>query len=126
VQAPDNISVEDVLHGFVMASRHSTFPTSDADGRLTGLLTMAAIKKVSPTARPTTLVREITCPLDKLSMVRPDDMAAKLLFASDTCSEGRTLVVDDGRLVGIISPSDISRLVQRSALGGSQRPVPSA
>jgi len=126
VQAPDNITVEEVLHSFVMASRHSTFPTSDADGRLTGLLTMAAIKKVSPKARATTLVREITCPLDKVSMARPDDLATKLLFAPDTCSEGRTLVVDNGRLVGIISPSDISRLVQRSTLGGSQRPVPSA
>jgi predicted transcriptional regulator len=59
-------------------------------------------------------------------MARPDDLATKLLFAPDTCSEGRTIVVDDGRLVGIISPSDISRLVQRSMLGGSQRPVPSA
>src|SRR5947208_640514 len=36
VQAPDNINVDDALHGYVLASRHSTFPTHDAGGRLSG------------------------------------------------------------------------------------------
>src|ERR1700716_912325 len=126
VQAPDNITVDDALHGYILASRHSTFPTHDADGRLSGLLTLAALKNVAPADRATTLVSQVVCPLDKVSMARPDDLATKLLFAPDTCSEGRTLVVDNGRLVGIISPRDISRLGQRATLGGSQRPVPSA
>ena len=42
-----------------------------------------------------------------------------VLNVSDGCSEGRTLVVDDGRLVGIISPSDINRMLQRSLAGTS-------
>ena len=43
-----------------------------------------------------------------------------LLGVSDACSEGRTLVVDNGRLTGIIAPSDINRLLQRSVSGRSQ------
>ena len=117
VQAPDDISVEEALHGYVLTSRHSTFPTHDAGGRLSGLLTMAALKNVAPDARASTLIKEVTCPLDKVSTATPADPATNLLNVSDGCSEGRTLVVDNGRLVGIISPSDISRLMQRSLSG---------
>jgi Zn-dependent protease/CBS domain-containing protein len=119
-QAPDTISVEDALHGYVLASRHSTFPTHDASGRLSGLLTLAALKNVAPEARATTLIKDIACPLASVSTVSPTDPAVNLLGVSDGCSEGRTLVVDGGRLVGIISPSDISTLLQRSMSGSSQ------
>jgi CBS-domain-containing membrane protein len=126
VQAPDNISVEDALHNYILASRHSTFPTHDAGGQLSGLLTLAALKNVPPNARGTTLIKQIICPLDRVSTVRPADPATNLLNDPDGCSEGRTLVVDNGRLVGIVSPSDINRLLQRSSLGRSQAPAPSA
>jgi Zn-dependent protease/CBS domain-containing protein len=126
VQAPDDITVEDALHGYVLSSRHSTFPTHDAGGRLSGLLTLAALKNVAPSARPTTLIKEIACPLDRVSTAGPADPVANLLGVSDGCSEGRTLVVENGRLVGIISPSDINRLLQKSLSGRSQAPAPSA
>src|SRR5256714_5338681 len=38
VQAPDDINVDKALHSYVLASRHSTFPTHDARGRVRGLL----------------------------------------------------------------------------------------
>jgi Zn-dependent protease/CBS domain-containing protein len=126
VEAPDDISVEDALHGYVLSSRHSTFPTHDAGGRLSGLLTLAALKKVAPNARTTTLIKEITCPLDRVSTASPADPVGNLLGVSDGCSEGRTLVIDNGRLVGIISPSDINRLLQKSLSGRSQAPAPTA
>jgi CBS-domain-containing membrane protein len=118
--------VEEALHGYVLSSRHSTFPTHDAGGRLSGLLTLAALKNVAPSARPTTLIKEIACPLDRVSTAGPADPVANLLGVSDGCSEGRTLVVENGRLVGIISPSDINRLLQKSLSGRSQAPAPSA
>jgi Zn-dependent protease/CBS domain-containing protein len=126
VEAPDNITVDDALHGYILASRHSTFPTHDADGRLSGLLTLAALKNVAPNARTTTLVKDVLCPLDSVATIGPTEPITNLLGASDGCSEGRTLVVVDGRLVGIISPSDINRLVQRSLSGRAQMPAGSA
>jgi Zn-dependent protease/CBS domain-containing protein len=123
VQAPDDISVDEALHSYVLTSRHSTFPTHDAGGRLSGLLTMAALKNVPPDARPTTRIKEIICPLDRVSTAAPADPATNLLNVSDGCSDGRTLVIDNGRLVGIISPSDVSRLMQRSLSGRVQAPA---
>ena len=125
-QAPDDISVEDALHGYVLASRHSTFPTHDAGGRLSGLLTMAALKNVEPEARATTLVKQVTCPLASVSTAGPADPVTNLLGVAEGCSEGRTLVVDGGRLVGIVSPSDINRLLQRSLSGRGQAPARTA
>jgi CBS-domain-containing membrane protein len=57
------------------------------------------------------------CPLDRVATAGPSDPATNLLNDSAGCSEGRTLVVDNGRLVGIISPSDINRLLQKSLSG---------
>jgi len=127
VQAPDDISVEDALHGYVLASRHSTFPTHDAAGRLSGLLTMAALKNVPPDARTGTLVKEIICPLATVSTTHAADPVTNLLGLPPGCSEGRTLVIDGDRLVGIISPSDLNRLLQRSLAGrGGKTPARSA
>ncbi len=122
-QAPDNITVEDALHGYVLASRHSTFPTHDADGRLSGLLTLAALKNVAPEARATTLLRDVMCPLGSVATAGPNDPVANLLGASAGCSEGRTLVVVAGKLVGIVSPSDMNRLLQSSVSGRSPMPL---
>jgi Zn-dependent protease/CBS domain-containing protein len=126
VQAADNISVEEALHDYVLTSRHSTFPTHDASGQLSGLLTMAAVKNVAPNARPTTLIKQVTCPLDQVSTAGPGDSVADLLGRSEGCSEGRTLVIDGGKLVGIVSPSDINRLLQRTVAGGAQATARSA
>jgi CBS domain-containing protein len=119
VEAPDDVTVDEALHGYILASRHSTFPTHDAGGRLSGLLTLAALKNVAPNARGATRIKAIICPLDRVPTVRPEDPATNLLNVSDGCSEGRTLVVDDGRLVGIVSPSDINRMLQRSLAGSA-------
>jgi CBS domain-containing protein len=87
---------------------------------------MAAVKNVAPDARTTTLIKQVICPLDRVSIASPADPVTNLLGVSEGCSEGRTLVVDGGRLVGIVSPSDINRLLQRSLSGRSQAPVRSA
>ena len=78
------------------------------------------LKKVSPDARTTTVIKEVICPLDRVSTASPTDRVTNLLGLSEGCSEGRTLVLDGGRGVGIISPSDINRLLQTSLSGRAQ------
>jgi Zn-dependent protease/CBS domain-containing protein len=117
VRAPGDITVDEALHGYVLASRHSTFPIQDEGGRLTGLLTMAALKRVPVERRATTQIRDIGCAMGEVPTVAPNDPATNLLDRPQGCSEGRTLVVDGDRLVGIVSPSDIDRLLRRSVPG---------
>jgi Zn-dependent protease/CBS domain-containing protein len=124
IQVPDDLSVEDLLHRFILGYRHSTFPTQGGDGRLTGLVTIAAVKNVSAEARPTTRVHEIACPPDRVPSATPGEPLTTLLERlGGGCGEGRALVLQDGQLVGLVSPSDISRALQHASLGRTARPL---
>ena len=124
IQVPDDLSVEDLPHRFILGYRHSTFPTQGGDGRLTGLVTIAAVKKVSAEARPDTRVHEIACPLDQVPSAAPGEPLTTLLERlGGGCGEGRALVLQDGQLVGLVSPSDISRALQHTSLGRTVRPL---
>lgn len=124
IQVPDDISVEDLLHRFILGYRHSTFPTRDGDGRLTGLVTIAAVKNVSAEARPATRVHEIACPPDQVPSAAPGEPLTTLLERlGGGCGEGRALVLQDGQLVGLVSPSDISRALQHSSVARTARPL---
>jgi Zn-dependent protease/CBS domain-containing protein len=122
IQVPDDLSVEDLLHRFILGNRHSTFPTQGGDGRLTGLVTIAAVKKVSAEARPATRVHEIACPPDQVPSAAPGEPLTTLLERlGGGCGEGRALVLQDGQLVGLVSPSDISRALQHTSVGRTVR-----
>jgi CBS domain-containing protein len=56
-------------------------------------------------------VREVMLPLSQLIVAAPDDPLADLLPRMEPGAEHRVLVLDEGRLVGIISSSDVSRTV---------------
>jgi CBS-domain-containing membrane protein len=46
----------------------------------------------------------------------PGELLVDLLPRLSGCSDGRVLALQDGRLVGIISPSDIARTLDLAAL----------
>jgi CBS domain-containing protein len=54
-------------------------------------------------------VSELACPLGELPVVDPDLPASELLGAMSRGADGRALVVRDGLLVGIVSPTDLVR-----------------
>ena len=123
VQVPDTLSVEDLLQRYVLGYRHSTFPVHDQAGSLTGLVTLSAVKSVSAEQRPRTAVSAIRCPLDQVPQAAREDLMAGLLGRLGGCSDGRALVVDGGRLVGIVTPTDINQALQRWTIGrGQPRP----
>jgi Zn-dependent protease/CBS domain-containing protein len=119
-QVPDYITVDDLVNRHLFADRHTTFPTQDFGGNLTGLVTLAGVKRVPADRRAATRIRDIFCPLPQVATAAPDDSLVSLLGRMGGCGEGRALVLRDGRLVGIVSPSDVSRAVQRSSAGRAQ------
>jgi CBS domain-containing protein len=118
VTAPASMTVHDLLNSDLIRHRYSSFPLTDNGTPPTGLVTFTQIRRVSPQARATTPLRDIACPLDQIAQARPDEPAADLLPRLSACAEGRALVLSDGKLVGIISPSDISRVLQWMGVPG--------
>ncbi|MEU6808037.1 site-2 protease family protein [Streptomyces sp. NPDC046831] len=90
--------------------RHSAFPVTE-DGATVGLVTLDSARKVPEAGARSTTVADVMVPLSRTTVVEPDSPLADLLPRMEPGAEHRVLVVDHGRLVGIVSLSDVSRRV---------------
>src|SRR5690606_33967379 len=82
-------------------------------GRFLGMVTLNRTRQVPPQDRPTTRLRDIACPPADVPRARPDEPLTDLLPRMSGCADGRAAVLDSGdRLIGLITPSDISRTIQ--------------
>ena len=107
-----DMSVDEVLHGYVLARHCSTFPVLDDGGRLAGLVTLARLRSVPAARRATIHVSEIAWPVGDLTIAAPDELVLDVLRRGSAGGDGRIIVCRDGALTGIVSPTDITRAIQ--------------
>ncbi|NIH87447.1 site-2 protease family protein [Amycolatopsis granulosa] len=115
--APAATTVATFLRDNAMLRQHSAYPLVDPVGRFAGLVTLTRLRAVPPAQRPSTLLGEIACAPTEIPRATPDEPLLALLPRMSGCADGRALVFDADRLVGIVSPSDISRAVTLRGLG---------
>ncbi|WP_019030902.1 site-2 protease family protein [Salinispora arenicola] len=123
--ASGDMTVADFVGHYLFAYRHSALPLVE-DDRPVGLVTLDRVRGVPADQRYGTTLAEVACRADDLVLASPDEPLNELLPRLSECADGRALVVVDGRLVGIVSPSDISRAAQRGSMREQMagRPVP--
>ncbi|GIM87160.1 site-2 protease family protein [Salinispora arenicola] len=123
--ASGDMTVADFVGHYLFAYRHSALPLVE-DDRPVGLVTLDRVRGVPADQRYGTTLAEVACRADDLVLASPDESLNELLPRLSECADGRALVVVDGRLVGIVSPSDISRAAQRGSMREQMagRPVP--
>lgn len=109
--APAELSVEELLDQYVLRYRYSAFPLVDEQGRFAGLVTLNGVKQIPAHTRAATAVLDAACPPAEVPLARPGEPLADLLPRMEGCADGRALVVDQGRIVGIVSPTDVARLL---------------
>lgn len=102
------LTVADFLDRVGTVRPHSAYPLRTDDG---ALVTLNRLRRVPPQLRSTTTLREVACPRSEVPVARPDEALTELLPRMRGSSDGRALVFEGGELVGIVSPSDISRAV---------------
>ncbi len=112
ISVPGTISVHDALHDYVLARHCSSFPVLAADGGCTGLVTLGRMRSVRPELRTTTPVSAISWTLVDLTTAAPDELLLDVLRRSKPGGDGRILVCEGAAVVGIISPTDITRALQ--------------
>jgi len=110
--APGWLTVEDFIQRYVLGDRHSAYPVADRDGSTMGLVTLQQLRQLAPNRRTTTSVREIAVPLHSVPTAAPLEPLSALIERLAAAGHGsRALVIDGGRVVGIVTPSDLARLI---------------
>ncbi len=108
----NDLNVDEVLHDYVLARHCSTFPVLDDSGRLAGLVTLGRLRSVPPARRATTRISEIAWPVEDLTIAAPDELILGVLRRSSAGGDGRILACRADKVVGIVSPTDITRALQ--------------
>lgn len=111
VTVPAGLTVAGFLADPLFRYRHSAFPVTEEDGTPVGLVTLERVREVPEELRGTRTVGGVMLPLPDVTVSSPDTPLADLLPDIQTGADNRVLVLDAGRLAGILSASDISRTV---------------
>ena len=96
--------------------RYAAYPVEDHEGRLIGVVTLQRLREVPPDERDAVPVSTIACPLADVPQTEPDVSVIDLIEQVAGSADGRALVFDGQTLVGIVSPSDVSRAVEQATL----------
>jgi Zn-dependent protease/CBS domain-containing protein len=108
---PSWIKVGDLVHSFLMRTDERAFPVVE-DDRLVGLVTLEDIRKAPPEAWDTTPIAVIMTPVDRLTVMQPQDDAATALDRLMEQDVRQVPVVSDGHLLGLVRRRDIMRWLQ--------------
>jgi Zn-dependent protease/CBS domain-containing protein len=123
VTGPDWLPVDRFIDEVAVGSRHSVLPLLDFDGRLSGVVYLRRLTSVPAERRADVRVRDVAVPLSQCTTGTPDEPVNDALDRLRPGPGGvRVIVVDGGRPVGIVTGSDISRLVQRRRMTGGRPP----
>jgi Zn-dependent protease/CBS domain-containing protein len=120
VNADDAVSA--VLDDAFVRHHFSSFPVVDDAGAVVGLLTLRGVRRVPPEDRSVRRALDAAIPLERAAVVHPNDQLVDVLehAAPDAEGDGRMLVFEGGRLVGIVSPTDVNRALQLATLRGER------
>ncbi|MGW0082774.1 site-2 protease family protein [Streptomyces sp. NPDC003393] len=111
VTAPVRTTVGEFLGSPPWRYRHSAFPVTDDAGFPIGLVTVRRAGQVPVRDRDSTSLEAVTVPLREIPTVGPDAPLDELLPALDASPARRALVLAEGRVVGIVTSADVSRII---------------
>lgn len=116
-------TLEQLMEEIVREHRFTTYPVVDA-GRVVGLLRLAAVAGVPRVDWARTPVRACMLPFEDVPKLREDEPLADALSELGSGSPGRAFVLREGRVVGLLSVTDVGRLVAGGGAAGGGRPLP--
>jgi CBS domain-containing protein len=121
--APDWLTVDRFITEVAARARHSAIPLLDLDGRPSGIVQMRRIATVPVGSRASVRIGDLATPLSQLTLAAPDEFLNDVLDRVHTQAGVRILVVDGGRLVGIVTPHDLMRLLRQHMPADAAQPA---
>jgi Zn-dependent protease/predicted transcriptional regulator len=117
MEVPPNITVDELVKGYVLPKGHSFFiVTSEGGGK--GILTLHNLKSVPQANWNTTQAEKIMLPLDQLKAARPEQDAMSIVEHMNRNDINQMPVVSEGKVIGLITRDSLIRFLRaRSELG---------
>jgi Zn-dependent protease/CBS domain-containing protein len=113
ITADPNEPLDQFIARGVWTRPHATYPLVDPEGRLLGLATLNRIRAVPADRRSSTTLIDIACRPADVPIASADEPLMALMPRMAGGADNRAVVVDDdGRVIGIVSPRDISRAIE--------------
>lgn len=111
VTVTPDLTIGEVIDKVARRHRHSTYPVVD-DGRPVGLLPFRCLAQTPRDEWDEKHVRDCMLAREQVPTMLEDEPAAEALQELAQSEVGRALVVDDGRLAGLLSITDLARAAQ--------------
>jgi len=110
-------SLEELVRDYVYRFQFTSFPVFDRD-EFMGMVSLSDVRTVPKELWGFKQVRDVMTPADHVLSLGPADDATEALSRMASADVGRMPVLEDGRLVGIVSRRDIMNLFKiKSDLG---------
>lgn len=114
-----DISVDELINNYFYRHYHKLYPVTE-NGRLVGCVSISGVKSLERDRWGETRVGDIAQRCDDENTIAPDEDAMRALDKLNRNSISRLMVVDDGRVVGIIALKDLLRfLAMKTELDGA-------
>jgi CBS-domain-containing membrane protein len=111
--APGWITVDEFMRSYLPGQRAVAFPLKNFDGDLDGLVTLHRLAQVAPEERRSRRVRDFGTGMAEVAKASPNEQVIAVLDRFQQSDEGQMLVIEGGKLVGMLSPTDVTRALRR-------------
>ena len=106
VTAPSSISIEKLVEDYIYKYHYKMFPVVEND-KLIGCITTRQVKDLPREQWASSTIMELVSPCSEENTIGPEEDAMKSLSIMNRSGNSRLMVIDKGKLVGIITLKDI-------------------
>ena len=110
ITVDSNMTLREFVDDIIYTHQHSMYPVVEGD-RLVGCVKREDVKRVPRDEWDTRLVGEILAPCSRENMIGREVDAMEALARMSRTGSSRLMVVDDGRLVGVVALKDLLGLM---------------
>jgi len=108
---PADLPVRRLVEDYFYRYRYTAFPVVE-NGTVVGIVSLRQVREAGPERWDDVCVGDIAVALDPGDLIDPQMDAADALMRMAERGTGRLLVMDGGQLVGLVSHTDILRLIR--------------
>ena len=110
VTVPPSLSLDDLVEDYIYKHHYKLYPVTKGD-KLEGCVTINQIKEIPKEERGQHTVGEIAQGCSDVNTISPDEDTVNALSIMRKNNTSRLMVVDNGKLVGVIALKDIMEML---------------